>query len=427
MPAAADLVSREQASRRLLDAGGIRNARNAERGRRSKPASVAGAADRIATMIVACIGSGRCLGRPGRLIWHAACRARPACCSCRVFRCTVAGHALSMSATATSRRWSRYPASASHWRASSSRPTPRPSGSGRVSSEGQRVAGCSRSGRAPRRQPASGGGTASRGARLGPRRGRSAAPRRPQPQRRMLRARLLRLQGTAARRNGCLEGSAAGASGTPLGKLVPRPPAPPLTRPSRASQPPEPHDFHARRCSSCRAGLSAAAAGALRVTLVDREPLALHCAMSTAQVCGLATAPVGAPAPPGAVHAMQCDWAHATEALAGQADLVLGSEVLYDPSTVSTLVSAAASLLHPHGGSLLLAEPAVGRAVGCRQKLDAQAVARGATVSAAPLPPAVAAGRAEPLLLIEVRFGVQAGSGGAAREGVDTEAAGMQA
>lgn len=212
-----------------------------------------------------------------------------------------------------------------------------------------------------------------------------------------------------------------------MGKLVPRPPAPPLTRPSRASQPPEPPDFHARRCSSCRAGLSAAAAGALRVTLVDREPLALHCAMSTAQVCGLATAPVGAPAPPGAVHAMQCDWAHATEALAGQADLVLGSEVLYDPPTVSTLVSAAASLLHPHGGSLLLAEPATGRAVGCRQKLDAQAAALGATVSAAPLPPAVAAGRAEPLLLIEVRFGVQAGSGSAAREGVDTEAAGMQA
>ena len=40
------------------------------------------------------------------------------------------------------------------------------------------------------------------------------------------------------------------------------------------------------------AGLSAAKAGATTVTLVDREALALHCAMSTAEVRGLRFGPV---------------------------------------------------------------------------------------------------------------------------------------
>eukprot|EP00967_Tisochrysis_lutea_P152736 scaffold299920_cov23-Tisochrysis_lutea.AAC.2 len=75
-------------------------------------------------------------------------------------------------------------------------------------------------------------------------------------------------------------------------------------------------------------GLTASVAGASVVTLVDREPLALHCAMSTADLCGIPTGPLGNPeAAPGMVCAIRCDWAEASAALASQADVVLGSEV----------------------------------------------------------------------------------------------------
>ena len=91
-------------------------------------------------------------------------------------------------------------------------------------------------------------------------------------------------------------------------------------------------------------GLVAAKLGASTVTLVDREGLALQCAMATAERCGLSIAAVGAAAAEGTVRASAADWVGAS--LSGQAgddlscSLVLGAEVLYTPDEVRALASA---------------------------------------------------------------------------------------
>ena len=151
------------------------------------------------------------------------------------------------------------------------------------------------------------------------------------------------------------------------------------------------------------AGLTAAKLGASTVTLVDREAFALHCAMSTAQVCGLPTGPVpdnadeatafydGESSPTSVVSASRADWA----ALAGtglEVDVVLASEILYEqlePSAVTAIACAAATLLSS-GGTLLVADPAQGRVGGARTALTEALGRTGAVVSEQPIaaPPA---------------------------------------
>ena len=116
--------------------------------------------------------------------------------------------------------------------------------------------------------------------------------------------------------------------------------------------------------------LTAASFGASSVTLIDSDPLALHCAMATAVLNGIRTGPV--PTADGddgdgvaTVSAAAADWADVSrdpadpadaESLTLCADVVLCAEVLYDANEVSALARCVATLLR-RGGSLLLSDP----------------------------------------------------------------------
>lgn len=157
-------------------------------------------------------------------------------------------------------------------------------------------------------------------------------------------------------------------------------------------------------------GLAAALAGARNVALVDREPLALHCALSSAERCGLS---VGEDTGGGAsvVSAHFCDWAEAAarlQASQGGADVVVASEVLYDKRGVTALVKAAAELRRAGSAlTLLVADPRRERSLGCRASLSEEARRLGGRVGEAPLRHADgwALGREqEELILVRVDF-----------------------
>ncbi|CAE8666159.1 unnamed protein product [Polarella glacialis] len=131
-------------------------------------------------------------------------------------------------------------------------------------------------------------------------------------------------------------------------------------------------------------GLAAALAGAAEVTLLDREPLALHCAMASAQLNGLRTAAVGAPSDSrpgeaGSVRAAKFDWS--APCFGRAVDVVLATDVLYDTSSAPQLASTVVALLFSSGGRLLLADPGSERVKGCRAAFIEALQESGASVS----------------------------------------------
>ena len=136
-------------------------------------------------------------------------------------------------------------------------------------------------------------------------------------------------------------------------------------------------------------GLAAARAGAAAVTLVDREPECLHCAMATASLNGLSAGAAGAPGV--IVSAAVGDFAAVD---VPRADVVLGSDILYDGAAMAALADACERL----APRALIADPVAGRAEGARAAFVAAAAARGGTITEQTLD----TGDAEPTLLLAV-------------------------
>ena len=76
-------------------------------------------------------------------------------------------------------------------------------------------------------------------------------------------------------------------------------------------------------------------------------------------------------------------------------------QVLYDPEEVTSLATSASELLR-HGGTLLLADPADGRAEGCRSAATKALQSLGAQVTEVPLEAPLASGEA--LILLRAVF-----------------------
>tara|TARA_B100000482_G_scaffold184741_1_gene160723 strand:+ start:1540 stop:1983 length:444 start_codon:yes stop_codon:yes gene_type:complete len=116
-----------------------------------------------------------------------------------------------------------------------------------------------------------------------------------------------------------------------------------------------------------------------RVIFCDREPLAIHCALSSAQLNGLEVHSVNdiSISSQGVAGAV-LDWAAPLGALAQSADVVLGADCLYDPTTAAMLAKTCKHLLD-EDGVVVICEPEKERALGTYSKFIECAQSLGAT------------------------------------------------
>ena len=140
-------------------------------------------------------------------------------------------------------------------------------------------------------------------------------------------------------------------------------------------------------CGLGLVGLAAAKRGAASVIFCDREPLAIHCALSSAAVSGMSVVAVSEleNADAGACSGSLLDWAE-PQALAQQIDFIVAADCLYDPATAALLAGCCADLIAGKG-TVAIAEPEKERAIGCRAAfLDAAKAAGAKRTEILPLP-----------------------------------------
>ena len=118
-----------------------------------------------------------------------------------------------------------------------------------------------------------------------------------------------------------------------------------------------------------------------KVMLLDREPLSLHCALSTAKVNGVevVSCDMFEDAQDGAVAAAVFDWSKEVTRenlyLRNRVQIIIGADVLYDPDTCRDLAFVCSIL----GEKVILCELRRERAIGLQSKFFDECKKLGAT------------------------------------------------